>query len=98
LFKAKDEEIADKSDFKPGTWFALEDADNAIKKMAKDKALGPNCFWVQLLVNKNSTESRARACKELTNIFNTCFIPDYLRVSRALLFFLNKPSLLCLMT
>ena len=32
LLKAKDEEIADKSDLKPGTWFALKYADNAITK------------------------------------------------------------------
>ena len=32
LLKAKDEEIADKSDLKPGTWFALKYADNAVTK------------------------------------------------------------------
>jgi hypothetical protein len=32
LLKAKDEEIANKSDLKPGTLFALEDADNAVTK------------------------------------------------------------------
>jgi len=61
--------------------------------MANDLALNPDDFGIQLLVNKNSTESRARACKELTNMAITCFIPDYLRVSRAC--FLSKKNLLC---
>ena len=70
----------------------MEDADKAIAQMAKNKALGPDGFGINLLLDPNNLELRTRACSVLIEMANSGKIPDFLKTSRGCFLSKDKSS------
>lgn len=60
--------------------------------MAKDKALGPDGFGINLLIDPKNPELRVKACKVLTSIANSGKIPNFLKTSRGCYLSKDKSS------
>ena len=60
--------------------------------MAKEKALGPDGFGINLLTDPTNTELRQRACQVLTEMANLGKIPDFLKTSRGCFLSKDKSS------